>query len=93
MIISSQPVRFMMKPAVEAGDTLASPDAVDFRAMFSNQEPDNLHTHCAPDECHFSVILQCHGSRAVVIDVMDTGKGIITGRKPVCGLWIISAVG
>ncbi len=75
MIISSQPVRFMMKPAVEAGDTLASPDAVDFRAMFSKQEPDNLRilTALRMNATFPYVLPNVWLPSRPVIDVMDAG--------------------
>lgn len=41
-MISTQPISFMMKPLIVAGDTQASPDAVDFTAMFAKQDPLNI---------------------------------------------------
>ena len=42
MMISTQPISFMMKPLLYANDTTASPDAVDFSAMFTRQGPLNV---------------------------------------------------
>lgn len=39
MMISSQPISFMMKPLLYTNDSTASPDAVDFAAMFAKQNP------------------------------------------------------
>lgn len=42
MMISSQPVSFLMKPRVYDADSTFSPDAVDFAALFSRLDPMNL---------------------------------------------------
>lgn len=42
MMISTQPVSFMMKPRAFERDTSFSPDAVDFAALFSRQDPMNI---------------------------------------------------
>lgn len=42
MMASTQPLSFMMKPSGFEGDTTYSPDAVDFAAMFKNQDPYNI---------------------------------------------------
>lgn len=41
MMISTQPISFMMKPFLFASDSTASPDAVDYAAMFARQGPLN----------------------------------------------------
>jgi hypothetical protein len=41
MMISTQPISFMMKPLLFANDSTASPDAVDYAAMFYRQGPLN----------------------------------------------------
>jgi len=41
MMISTQPISFMMKPFLFANDSTASPDAVDYAAMFARQGPLN----------------------------------------------------
>lgn len=75
MIISSQPVRFMMKPAVEAYDTTASPDAVDFGAMFRQQQPENLRilTALRMNATFPYVLPNVWLPSRPVIDVMDAG--------------------
>jgi hypothetical protein len=42
LMICTQPLSFMMKPSLYAADTAAAPDAVDFAALFSRQDPYNL---------------------------------------------------
>jgi Patatin-like phospholipase len=42
MMICSQPISFMMKPAINSADRNASPDAVDFAALFAGQDPMNI---------------------------------------------------
>jgi hypothetical protein len=42
MMVSTQPLSFMMKAEEFQKDTAASPDAVDFAALFKNQDPMNL---------------------------------------------------
>ena len=42
MMISTQPISFMMKPFAAQNDINASPDAVDFTALFTKQQPMNL---------------------------------------------------
>ena len=42
MIISTQPVRFMMQPPADSNKVQISPDAVDFTSFFANQDPYNL---------------------------------------------------
>jgi hypothetical protein len=42
MMLSTQPLSFMMKPAAFANDTSFSPDAIDFGAFFAKQEPQNI---------------------------------------------------
>ena len=42
LMMSTQPLSFMMKPFVYAADTTAAPDAVDFAALFTKQDPYNL---------------------------------------------------
>ncbi len=39
MMIGTQPISFMMKPHLYEKDATASPDAVDFTAMFAKQDP------------------------------------------------------
>jgi hypothetical protein len=42
LMMGTQPLSFMMKPLVYAADTTAAPDAVDFAALFTKQDPHNL---------------------------------------------------
>lgn len=42
LMISTQPISFMMKPPYYSSDTIYSPDAIDFSALFVKQDPQNL---------------------------------------------------
>lgn len=75
MMISTQPLSFMMKPKVFENDTSFSPDAVDFAALFAKQDPLNIRLLTALRmNATFpyvlpNVWLPCEP----VIDVMDAG--------------------
>lgn len=75
MMISTQPLRFMMKPLAFADDTSFNPDAVDFASFFSKQDPQNIRLLSALRmNASFpyvlpNVWLPCKP----VIDVMDAG--------------------
>ncbi len=75
MIVSSQPMRFMMKPAIYSKDTSVSPDAIDFAAMFTHQQPLNLRLLTALRmNATFPYILpNVWLPSEPVIDVMDAG--------------------
>ena len=75
MMISSQPISFMMKPLVHADDTTASPDAVDFTAMFVDQGPLNIRLLSALRmNATFPYVLpNVWLPSNPVIDVMDAG--------------------
>jgi hypothetical protein len=75
MMIATQPVSFMMKPLFAAGDALASPDAVDFTAMFARLNPFNLRLLSALRmNATFPYILpNVWLPSNPVIDVMDAG--------------------
>ncbi len=75
MMISTQPISFMMKPYVFAGDTTASPDAVDFTAMFVKQGPLNIRLLSALRmNATFPYVLpNVWLPSNPVIDVMDAG--------------------
>jgi len=75
MMISTQPLSFMMKPALQAGDSLASPDAVDFAALFKNQGPMNLRllTALRMNATFPYVLPNVWLPSKPVIDVMDAG--------------------
>jgi hypothetical protein len=75
MMVSTQPISFMMKPIVFADDVQASPDAVDFAAMFEKQDP--LHTRLLTAlrmNATFPYVLpNVWLPSNPVIDVMDAG--------------------
>lgn len=75
MMISTQPISFLMKPSVFTGDTLASPDAVDFTAMFEKQDPLQLRVLTALRmNASFPYVLpNVWLPSSPVIDVMDAG--------------------
>lgn len=75
MMICTQPISFMMKPVQAANDVQASPDGVDFSAMFAKQDPLNvrlltaLRMNATFPYVLPNVWLPCDP----VIDVMDAG--------------------
>jgi hypothetical protein len=75
MTISTQPVSFMMKPTFYASDSTASPDAVDFTAMFAKQQPLNLRvlTALRMNATFPYVLPNVWLPSNPVIDVMDAG--------------------
>jgi hypothetical protein len=75
MMISSQPLSFMMKPTFLFPDSTANPDAVDFSALFSKLQPDNLRVLTALRmNATFPYILpNVWLPTEPVIDVMDAG--------------------
>ena len=75
MMISSQPVSFLMKPLYYAGDTSASPDAVDFAAFFARQDPLNIRllTALRMNATFPYVLPNVWLPTNPVIDVMDAG--------------------
>lgn len=75
MMICTQPLSFMMKPLVYAGDKNASPDAVDFNALFAKQEPLNIRLLSAMRmNASFPYVLPTVWLPSnPVIDVMDAG--------------------
>lgn len=75
LVISSQPVRYMMKPFCDIDDSSSSPDAVDFRAMFHKQEPDNLRvlTALRMNATFPYVLPNVWLPSDPVVDVMDAG--------------------
>ena len=75
MMISTQPISFMMKPAGEANDTAASPDAVDFAALFAKQGPLNVRllTALRMNATFPYVLPNVWLPTTPVIDVMDAG--------------------
>jgi Patatin-like phospholipase len=75
MMISSQPLSFMMKPVLYATDTTVSPDAVDFTALFSKQNPQNIRllTVLRMNATFPYVLPNVWLPTEPVIDVMDAG--------------------
>lgn len=75
MMVSTQPLSFMMKPAALAIDTSASPDAVDFAALFAKQQPMNLRllTALRMNATFPYVLPNVWLPSNPVIDVMDAG--------------------
>lgn len=75
MLISTQPLRFMMEPPVDSTDTHSTPDAVDFTTFFSKQDPFNLRILTALRmNATFPIVLpNVWLPSEPVIDVMDGG--------------------
>ncbi len=75
MMISTQPLSFMMKPQLYAADTTVSPDAVDFAAFLYQQNPQNLRllTALRMNATFPYVLPNVWLPTNPVIDVMDAG--------------------
>ena len=75
MMISTQPLSFMMKPADNENDSTQNPDAVDFSALFTKQNPYNLRVLTALRmNATFPFILpNVWLPTTPIIDVMDAG--------------------
>jgi hypothetical protein len=75
MLISTQPLRFMMQPPTDSADANATPDAVDFTTFFAKQDPYNLRILTALRmNATFPVVLpNVWLPSNPVIDVMDGG--------------------
>lgn len=75
MMLGTQPLRFMMKPALYANDSTASPDAVDFSALFAAQSPQNIRllTALRMNATFPYVLPNVWLPSEPVIDVMDAG--------------------
>ncbi|MGN6400523.1 MAG: patatin-like phospholipase family protein [Flavisolibacter sp.] len=75
MLISTQPLRFMMQPPADSVDVNNTPDAVDFTTFFANQDPYNLRILTALRmNATFPVVLpNVWLPSNPVIDVMDGG--------------------
>ena len=75
MMISTLPISFMMKPVTMQSDTSVSPDAIDFSAMFKNQQPMNLKVLTALRmNATFPLVLpNVWLPSTPVVDVMDAG--------------------
>lgn len=75
LLIGTQPMSFMMKPAVFMQNNSISPDAVDFAALFKNQQPMNLRilTAMRMNATFPYVLPNVWLPSNPVIDVMDAG--------------------
>lgn len=75
MMLSNLPLSFMMKPVEFAADTIASPDAVDFSALFAKQNPGNIRllTALRMNATFPYVLPNVWLPTNPVIDVMDAG--------------------
>jgi len=75
LIMNTQPMSFMMKPALFQSDTTVNPDAVDFISLFKNQQPMNLRVLTAMRmNATFPYVLpNVWLPSNPVIDVMDAG--------------------
>ncbi len=75
LMTSTLPMSYMMKPALLADDTTASPDAVDFAALFARQQPMNLRllTALRMNATFPYVLPNVWLPAEPVIDVMDAG--------------------
>ena len=83
MMISTQPISFMMKPMLYEKDSTASPDAVDFTAMFASQNPLNIRLLTALRmNATFPYILpNVWLPSNPVVDVMDAGLSDNFGQE------------
>jgi hypothetical protein len=75
IVVGTQPLSFMMKPDAFDADTSFSPDAVDFGAMFTKQDPYNLRllTALRMNATFPYVLPNVWLPSEPVIDVMDAG--------------------
>jgi len=76
LIISTQPVSFLMRPVVDTSHMAPiDPDAVDYQALFAKQDPTNLRVLTALRmNCTFPYVLPNVWLPTVpVVDVMDAG--------------------
>jgi hypothetical protein len=75
MVTGTQPLSFMMKPAFLMDDTVSSPDAIDFSALFHNQQPENLRilTALRMNATFPYVLPNVWLPSEPVVDVMDAG--------------------
>jgi len=76
MMISTQPISFMMQPAfVDSSTGMSGPDAVDFAAMFKNENPMNLRllTALRMNASYPYILPSVWLPSRPIIDVMDAG--------------------
>ena len=83
MILSTQPISFMMKPINLMKDTSASPDAIDFNIFFEKLHPENIRTLTALRmNATFPYVLpNVWLPSNPVIDVMDAGLRDNVGQE------------
>jgi hypothetical protein len=83
LVMGTQPMSFMMKPTMFEGDTMINPDAVDFAALFKDQEPMNLRvlTALRMNATFPYVLPNVWLPSKPVIDVMDAGLRDNTGLE------------
>lgn len=75
MMIGTQPLSFMMKPIAYESDSAFSPDAIDFAALFSKQDPYNIRllTALRMNATFPYVLPNVWLPSNPIIDVMDAG--------------------
>lgn len=75
LIMSTQPMSFMMKPQMFMNDSSVSPDAIDFKTLFKEQQPMNLRvlTALRMNATFPYVLPNVWLPSNPVIDVMDAG--------------------
>jgi hypothetical protein len=75
MMISTQPLSFMMKPKIFETDTSFGPDAVDFSGLFAKQDPQNIRllTALRMNATFPYVLPNVWLPSNPIIDVMDAG--------------------
>lgn len=76
MMVSTQPISFMMQPTfVDSSTAISGPDAVDFAAMFKNENPMNLRflTALRMNASYPYILPSVWLPSSPVIDVMDAG--------------------
>jgi patatin-like phospholipase len=75
VVVGTQPLSFMMKPAALDNDSTASPDAMDFDAMFAKQDPKDLRllTALRMNATFPYVLPNVWLPTNPIVDVMDAG--------------------
>ena len=83
LVMGTQPMSFMMKPALFTADSSINPDAVDFAALFKDQQPMNLRvlTALRMNATFPYVLPNVWLPSEPVIDVMDAGLRDNTGLE------------
>lgn len=83
MLLSTQPLSFMMKPVNLMNDTSVSPDAIDFSRFFEKQHPENIRllTALRMNATFPYVLPNVWLPSNPVIDVMDAGLRDNNGQE------------